>query len=108
MAFAKRIIKLYKYLCDEHKEYILSKQLLRSGTSIGANIVEAQCGFSRKDFLFKMQIAYKECAETTYWLELLRSSDYLTQDEYNSINSDCKELMNLLSSITKTTKEKIK
>ncbi len=107
LTFAKRVIKLYKYLCDEHKKFILSKQLLRSGTSIGANITEAQCGYSKKDFLFKIQIAYKECAETSYWLELLYSSEYLTQSEYDSINLDCKELMKLLSSITKTTKEKL-
>lgn len=107
LAFAKRVIKLYKYLCDDLREFVLSKQILRSGTSIGANITEAQCGFSRKDFLFKMQTAYKECAETLYWLELLYSSDYLSKDEYNSINSDCLELMSLLSSITKTTKEKL-
>lgn len=105
LAFAKRVIKLYKFLCDEHKEFVLSKQLLRSGTSIGANITEAQCGFSRKDFLYKIQVAYKECAETSYWLELLVSSDYLTEEQYNSINSDCSEIMKLLSSITKTTKE---
>ena len=69
--FAIRIVNLYKYLNDDKKEYVLSKQVLRSGTSIGANITEAECGFSEKDFLFKMQIAYKECSETLYWLELL-------------------------------------
>lgn len=105
LAFAKRIVKLYKFLCEKHKEFVLSKQLLRSGTSIGANIVEAQCGSSRKDFLYKTQISYKECAETLYWLELLYSSDYLTENEYDSINNDCKELMKLLASIIKTTKE---
>lgn len=102
--FAKRIISLYQYLTDEKKEYILSKQLLRSGTSIGANIVEAECGISRKDFLAKMYISFKECAETKYWLELLYSSDYLNEKEYTSIMNDCEELRKILSSITKTTK----
>ena len=102
--FAKRIIKLYKYLCEDKKEYVLSKQILRSGTSIGANIVEAECGISRKDFLAKMYIAFKECAETKYWLELLVSSDYIGSKEYASINADCEELRKLLSSITKSTK----
>ena len=76
-AFAVRIVRLYKYLCDEKKEFVLSKQLLRSGTSIGANIVEAQQGQSRKDFLSKMNVALKECAETKYWIELLVAADYL-------------------------------
>lgn len=104
LIFAKRIIKLYKYLCEEKKEYILSKQLLRSGTSIGANIQEAECGISKKDFLAKMYIAFKECVETEYWLELLKD-DYLSESEYRSIKTDCEELRKILSSITKTTKE---
>ena len=104
--FAKRIIKLYKYLCAEKKEFILSKQILRSGTSIGANITEAEYGISRKDFLAKMYIAFKECAETLYWLELLYS-DYLDTNQYESIKSDCDELMKMLSAITKTTREKL-
>lgn len=103
LEFAKRIVKLYKYLCDDKKEYILSKQLLRSGTSIGANIAEAECGISRKDFLAKMYIAFKECAETSYWLELLFSSDYITKKEYESIKTNCDELMKMLTAITKTT-----
>lgn len=103
--FAKRIVKLYKYLCDEQKEYVLSKQLLRSETSIGANIVEAEYGASRKDFLAKMYIALKECAETIYWIELLYSSDYINGKEYRSIKSEAEELRMLLSSITKSTKE---
>lgn len=100
--FSIRIIRLYKYLCDEKKEFILSKQLLRSGTSIGANIAEANCAFSKKDFLAKMYISFKECAETIYWLELLYKTDYLSENEFNSINSDCAEIQKLLSSITKT------
>jgi four helix bundle protein len=102
--FSKRIVKLYKYLCEDKKEYILSKQLLRSGTSIGANIVEAECGISRKDFLAKMYIAFKECAETSYWLELLYSSDYMSEKEYGSVKVDCDELLKMLSAITKSTK----
>ena len=101
--FAVRIINLYKYLCDRKNEYILSKQLLRSGTSIGANFTEAQFAISKKDFLSKSYIAYKECGETLYWLELLTKTGYLSQPEYDSINSDCEELMRLLTTITKTT-----
>ena len=78
LAFAKRIVFAYQYLCEEKKEYVLSKQLLRSGTSIGANITAARCGYSRKDFASKIYIALKECSETLYWLELLRSAEYLT------------------------------
>lgn len=106
-AFAIRIVKLYKHLCENKNEYVLSKQLLRSGTSIGANIAEAECAFSKKDFLAKMYIAYKECSETKYWLELLCATDYLTQKEYDSILSDCTELMKLLTAITKTTRTQI-
>jgi four helix bundle protein len=104
LEFAKRIVKLYKYLCENKSEYVLSKQLLRSGTSVGANIAEAECGISRKDFLAKMYIAYKECVETVYWLELLLSGDYINEKEYQSIMVDCDELRKMLSSITKTTK----
>ncbi|MFI3244335.1 MAG: four helix bundle protein [Akkermansia sp.] len=103
--FAIRIVKLYRYLCDDKKEFALSKQLLRSGTSIGANVVEAIEGVSRKDFQAKMYIALKECAETFYWLELLERTDYLSQSEYMSIANDCAELKRILSSITKSTKE---
>ena len=105
LAFAKRIVKVYRYLCDEKKEYVLSKQVLRSGTSIGANIAEAQYGSSRKDFLAKLYIALKECAETLYWLELLFSCEYLSEAEYRSLFSDCEELRKLLSSITKSTRD---
>lgn len=106
-AFAIRIIKLYKYLCETKKEFILSKQLLRSGTSIGANVTEALCGISKKDFLAKMYIAFKECVETQYWLELLSETDFLSNEEYQSINNDCEELRKILSSITKTTGESL-
>ena len=103
-SFALRIIALYKYLCNEKREFILSKQLLRSGTSIGANIAEASCAYSSKEFLAKMYIAFKECAETAYWLELLYKAQYLNQPEFDSINTDCTELQKILSSITKTMK----
>ena len=101
-AFALRIIRVYKYLCDEKKEYVLSKQLLRSGTSIGANLAEAECAISRNDFLAKEYISLKECAETLYWLELLYKADYLTKSQYDSLHTDAEELRRMLSSATKT------
>ena len=101
MDFAVDIVNLYKYLCETKKEYVLSKQLLRSGTSIGANLVEAQSGISKRDFIAKIYISLKETAETEYWLELLYRTDYLTSDEYQSINDKCKELCKLFNSITK-------
>jgi len=104
--FAVRIVRLYQHLTNEKKEYVLSKQLLRSGTSIGANISESECAFSRKDFLAKMYIAFKECNETLYWIDLLHDTDYLTESEYASICNDCMELHKMLASITKTIREK--
>ena len=101
-SFAIRIVNLYKYLCYEKKEYVLSKQLLRSGTSIGANIAESECAISRKDFLNKIYIALKECAETIYWLELLFETNYLTKTEFDSIRSDCEEMRKMMSATTKT------
>lgn len=105
-AFALRVVALYKYIRSEKNEYVLSKQVLRSGTSIGANIAEAQCAISRKDFLSKMYIAFKECAETKYWLELLFRSDYMDVSQYDSIQSDCVELLKMLSAITKSAKNR--
>ena len=105
-AFAVRIVNLHNYLADEKREYVLSKQLLRSGTSIGANIAEAICAVSNNDFSSKMHIAYKECSETLYWLELLKDTNYLTEKEFISIEQDCRELIKLLSAITKTPKRK--
>ena len=102
MAFAKRIVKLYQYLGKEHGEYVMSKQILRSGTSIGANIAEAIYGSSRKDFVAKLQIAQKEAAETLYWLELLNSCDYIPDNLYLSLCSDGKDLLALLSASIKT------
>ena len=104
-SFAVRIIKLYKFLISRTNEYDLSRQLLRCGTSIGANVVEANDAISRKDFLNKMYIALKECSETLYWLELLFRTDYINQLQYDSIVSDCIELHRILRSITKTAKE---
>jgi four helix bundle protein len=104
-AFALRIIKSYKYLCTEKKEFVLSKQLLRSGTSIGALIKEAEHAQSRADFINKMSVALKEANETEYWLMLLHDSEYLDEKVYSSIVEDCKELIRLLVSIVKSTKE---
>ena len=101
MAFAKRIAKLYRFLVDKKKE----TQILRSGTSIGANIREGLFGQSRKDFISKMNIALKEAGETDYWLEILYSAEYLTEMEYKSLKNDNDELIKMLSSIIKTTKE---
>jgi four helix bundle protein len=103
--FAIRIINLCKILQNDRHEYILSKQLMRSGTSIGANITEAEFAISKKDFHAKMYISLKETVETIYWLELLVKTNYITPKEHESINNDCIELKKMLSSITKTTKE---
>ena len=103
MAFAVRIVNLYKYLRDNKSEYVLSKQLLRSGTSIGANVREAERAQSKADFNAKMHIAMKEASETEYWLELLEKTDYLTATQAKSILTDCVELIKILVAITKTT-----
>ncbi len=104
-SFAKRIVKLYKYLTLEKKEYILSKQLLRSGTSIGSNIREGKYAQSEKDFISKLSISLKEASETEYWLELLKN-EYLTEKEVESILPDLIEIIKLLTSIIKTMKKK--
>lgn len=106
--FAIRIVKLYQYLSSERHEYIMSRQLLRSGTSIGANLSEAVYGISLKDFVSKASISLKECAETKYWLELLFQTGYLSEQEYSSINSDCIELIKLLTATVKTCNENLK
>ena len=103
--FALRIVRLYKTLTDEKKEYVLSKQLLRSGTSIGANIAEAEQAQSRPDFVSKMNIALKETAETKYWIKLLCSADYISNEEAASVLSDCIELEKILVSIIKLSKQ---
>ena len=103
-AFALRIIRLYQYLQKEKNEYVLSKQLLRSGTSIGANVKEAVRGQSKADFYAKMNISLKEASETEYWMELLHESDYIEDAAFESIYADCQELIKLLVAITKTQK----
>ena len=103
--FAVRIVKLSKHLNADKKEYVLSKQLLRAGTGIGANIAEAEQAQSKADFVSKMNIALKEAAETDYWLRLLQASDYLTETEFMSIYSDCRELERMLTAIVKTAKQ---
>jgi four helix bundle protein len=105
-AFAVRIVKVYQNLCDEKKEYVLSKQLLRSGTSIGANIEEAIGGQSEKDFYAKLTIAYKEARETHYWIRLLTDTNYLSKEENKSLINDVDELLKIIGSIQKTLRSK--
>ena len=101
--FAVRTVNLYKHLTDNKKEFVLSKQLLRSGTSIGANVTEAQKGQSIADFNAKMNIALKEANESEYWIRLLYRTEYLTKEEFNSIEKDIKEIIAILVSICKKT-----
>jgi four helix bundle protein len=105
-SFALEIIKIYKYLIADKKEYVLSKQLLRSGTSIGANINEAISAQSKRDFVHKLSIALKEARETIYWLNLLKDSSYITKEEFIRLNDYGNEILKILSSIILTTKEK--
>lgn len=100
-AFARRCVRLYRYLCEEKREYVLSKQLLRSGTSIGANIAESQFGQSRDDFACKLSIAQKEAGETEFWLKLLGDEGYITPSQAEDMLADCRELIKMLQSITK-------
>jgi four helix bundle protein len=100
--FAVRVVKLYKHLSEEKKEFILSKQLLRSGTSIGANVEEAIGGQSRKDFFAKLTIAYKEARESHYWIRLLKDTDFLTEKESESLLADIEEILKIIGSIQKT------
>ena len=104
--FALRIVKLSRYLKEEQKEYVLSKQVLRSGTAIGALVRESQHAESKADFIHKLSIALKETNETEYWIELLFQSGYLEEKSYHSIHKDVEELLKLLISIVKTTKTK--
>lgn len=106
--FAIRIIKLYQFFTDKKHEYVISKQIVRSGTSIGANLSEAIYGSSKRDFLNKVKISLKEASETKYWLELLYKTDTLSDEQYNSIYNDCKELISLLVAISKTTGKTMK
>ena len=107
-SFALRIIKLYTFLKEDKNEYVLSRQILRSGTSIGANIRESKNAQSNLDFIYKLSIALKEADETAYWLELLVESYIITQNQFDSLYSDLKEIISLLTSIIKTTKNKTK
>lgn len=104
--FALKIIKMYNYLRDEKKEYVISKQVLRSGTSIGANIAEAFYAQSEADFIAKLYISRKEAGKTLYWIDLLKESSYINDDEATSISIDCDELLKLLTSSIKTMKSK--
>ena len=108
MAFAIRIVNLYKYLKYEKKEYVLSQQVLRSGISIGANIKEAIQAQSKADFRAKMYIALKEASETEYWLVLLKETEFITSEQSESILNDCIELLKILTAITKTSKDNSK
>lgn len=103
--FAIRIVNLYKYLCEQKNEYVISKQLLRSGTSVGANVAEAQQAQSKADFISKINIALKEATETKYWLNLLKATDYLTEKETKSIVDNCIEIEKILVAILKTAKQ---
>ena len=102
-AFAVRIVKMYKYLCDKKHEYVLSKQVLRSGTSIGANIVEANGAISKDDFSAKMSIAYKEALETKYWLDLLKDSGYLESKGYDELYQEADEISRMLFAVLEST-----
>ncbi len=104
--FAIRIVNTYKYLTSEKKEFVLSKQLLRCGTSIGANIAEANGAISKADFSSKISIAYKECLESKYWLSLLKDTGFMDTITYNTIYSDAEEIAKILFSILKTTRIK--
>jgi len=105
--FAVRIVKLYQFLCEQKKEFVLSKQLLRSGTSVGAMVREAEHAETKNDFKHKMAIAQKEINETLYWLELLKETKYLSIEQFESINKDAIEIIKLITTIIKTTKANI-
>ncbi|MBI2061289.1 MAG: four helix bundle protein [Nitrospirae bacterium] len=106
-AFAVRIVSLYKYLCNEKREFVLSKQLLRSGTAIGALVREAEQAESKPDFIHKMAIALKEANETEYWLLLLQKTDCLETAKFQSMRQDILELLKLLTSIIKSSKQNL-
>jgi four helix bundle protein len=103
--FAVRIVYLYRYLNEEKREFVISKQVLRSGTSVGAMVREAEHSESTADFIHKLAIAQKEINETIYWFELLKETEYISPDEFESINSDAVEIIKLITSILKTTKQ---
>lgn len=107
LLFALRIINAYKYITQDKQEYILSKQLLRSGTSVGAMIKEAEFAESKMDFIHKLNVALKEANETRYWLMLLKGAEYISVSAYESIEEDCNELIRLLVSIIKTSRQNL-
>ena len=107
LQFATRCVRFYKYLCDKKQEFILSKQLLRSGTSIGANIRESKNAQSDSDFISKLSIALKEADETQYWLEVMKLSNTINENEYTSLNNDVSELIAMLTSIVVSSKKSI-
>ena len=104
-AFAVRCVNLYKYLCEVKNDYTIGRQLMRSGTSIGANVKEATRGVSKADFTAKMSISLKEASESEFWIELLRDTDYITAEQAESMLEDCQELLKLLMTIVKTSKQ---
>ena len=106
--FALRVVKLYKHLTEEKREFVLSKQVLRSGTSIGANVAEGNQAQSKPDFVHKMSIAHKEAFETEYWLNLLRDGEFITEKQAESLIIDCNEIQKLLTASIKTSKERMK
>jgi len=105
-AFAKNMVNLYKQLTSDQKEFVLSKQLLRSGTSIGANLAEAIGAFSKADFSYKLSISYKECLESKYWISLLHETNYLTNNQYKNLYNDADDLGKILFASIKTSKQK--
>lgn len=105
--FAVRIVNLYKFLVDEKREYVMSKQILRSGTSIGAMLREGKYAESDIDFIHKFAIAQKECSETLYWLELMFRTDFITKEQHDSLSEDAQELMRLITASIKTVKARI-
>ncbi|MCL1786189.1 MAG: four helix bundle protein [Alphaproteobacteria bacterium] len=107
MKFSIRIYNLVKYLIDEKKEFVLSKQILKSGTSIGANLAEAKCAISDAEHLAKLYISYKECSETLYWLDLLNNINLITEPQFKSIYKDCEEIIKILTSAIKKSKTKV-
>lgn len=106
-AFAVRVVRLYQFLCEQKKEFVLSKQLLRSGTSVGAMVREAEHAETKNDFKHKMGIAQKEINETIYWLELLNETNYLTKEQFESMNTDAVEIIELITAILKSAKSNI-
>ena len=107
-SFAIRIVNMARYLREEKNEFILSAKVLKSGTSIGANLAEAECAMTKKDFLSKTYIALKEASETMYWLDILHETSYITNEQYSSMSTECEEIKKMLSAATKTVSEIIK